>query len=37
MIPVGLLGDFMGHKKHLIVVLSGFLMFFATLLPSVLP
>jgi len=37
MIPVGILGDFLGNKKHLIVVFSGFLMFFATLLPSILP
>ena len=37
MIPVALFGDFLGHKKHLLVVFSGFLMFFATLLPSILP
>ena len=37
MIPIGILGDFLGEKKHLIVVLSGFLMFFATFLPSTLP
>jgi MFS family permease len=37
MIPVGILGDFLGDKKQLIVVLSGFFMFFATLLPSTLP
>ena len=37
MIPVGILGDFLGDKKQFIVVLSGFFMFFATLLPSTLP
>jgi hypothetical protein len=37
MIPVGLLGDFLGDKKNLIVVFDGFLMFFGTLLPSILP
>jgi len=37
MLPASFLGDKLGQKKHLIVVFSGFLMYFSSLLNAVLP